>query len=155
MAVVQLILIGCLNYCPRPINTAQLRLYDFNLDISHQIDDKNNIYITGYLSNDKFRLNSDTAYGYSNKNANIKWKHNFNNKLYGVLTAGLDRYEYNVESTANPVNAYKLNFAVHQTDLKVDFNYYLNPKKHGEFWDQFDLLQSEPGAITNQTEADH
>ncbi|HTE00487.1 MAG TPA: TonB-dependent receptor [Mucilaginibacter sp.] len=117
-----------LKLLPEAYKHSTASFYDFNLDISHQIDDKNNLYITTYISKDKFRLNSDTAYGYSNQNANIRWKHNFNNKLYGVLTAGVDRYNYDVASTANPVNAYKLNFAVHQTNFKTDFNYYLNPK---------------------------
>jgi hypothetical protein len=117
-----------LSLLPDAYKHSSASFYDGNLDISHQINEKNNIYITTYWSQDKFRLNSDTAYGYSNRNANIKWKHNFNNKLYGVLMAGIDDYQYDVSSTANPVNAYKLNFAVKQYDLKTDFNYYLNTK---------------------------
>ena len=58
----------------------------------------------GYLSSDKFNLNNDTTYQYSNKNANIKWKHIFNNKAYNVTTIGYDRYEYGVSSVQNPVN---------------------------------------------------
>lgn len=122
-----------LHLLPEAYKHSSASFYDVNLDISHQINEKNNIYITGYLSNDNFKLNSDTAYGYSNKNANIKWKHNFNNKLYSVLTAGVDRYQYNVSSTANPVNAYKLNFAVRQTNFKADFTYYLNSKNTIDF----------------------
>ena len=117
-----------LSLLPEAYKHSSASFYDGNLDISHQIDEKNNIYITTYFSQDKFRLNSDTSYSYSNRNANIKWKHNFNNKLYSVLMTGIDDYQYDVSSTANPVNAYKLNFAVKQYDLKADFNYYLNPK---------------------------
>lgn len=122
-----------LSALPDAYKHSSASFYDLNLDISHQVNEKNNIYITTYLSNDKFRLNSDTAYGYSNRNANIKWKHNFNNKLYSVFTAGIDDYQYNVSSTANPVNAYKLNFAVKQTNFKADFNYYLNTKNTIDF----------------------
>jgi hypothetical protein len=117
-----------LKLLPEAYKHSSASFYDVNLDISHQLDEKNNIYITTYLSQDKFRLNSDTSYGYSNRNGNIKWKHNFSNKLYSVFMAGIDDYQYNVSSTANPVNAYKLNFAVKQTNFKADFNYYLNPK---------------------------
>ena len=49
--------------------------YDANMIISHEFDAKNNLYVTGYISQDKFSLNSDTLYQYSNKNANIKYKH--------------------------------------------------------------------------------
>jgi len=117
-----------LSLLPEAYKHSSASFYDINFDISHQIDDKNNIYITTYISNDKFRLNSDTAYAYSNKNGNIKWKHNFNNKLYSVLTLGIDDYQYSIASTANPVDAYKVDFSVKQTNLKADFNYYLNTK---------------------------
>ncbi|MDB5141683.1 MAG: TonB-dependent receptor [Mucilaginibacter sp.] len=117
-----------LKLLPDAYKHSQASFYDVNLDISHQIDDKNNIYITTYLSKDKFKLNSDTAYSYSNRNANIKWKHNFNDKLFSVLTAGIDHYQYDIASFDNPVNAYKLNFDINQTNFKADFTYYLNRK---------------------------
>ena len=53
--------------------------YDASLHISHVINSKNTLYLMGYISNDKFNLDGDTTYEYSNKNANIKWKHNFSN----------------------------------------------------------------------------
>ncbi|HJP64417.1 MAG TPA: TonB-dependent receptor [Mucilaginibacter sp.] len=113
---------------PQEYKNSSASFYDLNLSISHQLGKNDNLYLTGYFSNDKFRLNSDTAYGYSNRNANIKWKHNFSPKFFGIFTAGIDDYQYSIASTSNPVNAYKLNFSVKQTNLKADFNYYLNPK---------------------------
>jgi hypothetical protein len=107
--------------------------YDVNLHITHEINAKNSLYLTGYLSNDKFKLNSDTLYQYSNRNINLKWKHNFNNKLYGVFTTGYDGYEYNVSSNYNPVNAFKLSFDINQTFLKADFNYNLNARNEIDF----------------------
>jgi hypothetical protein len=115
-----------LGLLPEEYKHSQASFYDFNLGISHQVDDKNNIYLTGYLSHDQFRLNSDTTYSYGNKNANIKWKHNFNDKLFSVILAGYDRYQYEVSSDANPVNGYKLNYNINQSNFKADFTYYLN-----------------------------
>jgi hypothetical protein len=122
-----------LTLLPEAYKHSHASFYDFNLDISHQIDKNNNIYITTYLSNDNFRLNSDTTYNYSNKNGNIKWKHNFNNKFFGVLTAGYDGYKYDISSTQIPVDAYKLNFNINQTNLKADFTYYLNSNNTIDF----------------------
>nr|WP_294946661.1 carboxypeptidase-like regulatory domain-containing protein [uncultured Mucilaginibacter sp.] len=116
-----------LKLLPDAYKHSSASFYDLNLDLSHHLNEKNDIYITGYLSKDNFKLNSDTAYGYSNKNANIKWKHNFNNKLFSVVTAGVDDYQYSIASTAIPLNAYRLKFAVNQTNFKTDFKYFLNP----------------------------
>jgi hypothetical protein len=102
--------------------------YDFNLITSHAINEKNNLYFTGYFSGDRFNLNSDTAYGYNNLNLSLQWKHNFNNKLVGAFTIGADHYDYLNESDNNPVNAYKMDFSIEQYNLKADFNYNLNMK---------------------------
>ncbi|WPU98452.1 TonB-dependent receptor [Mucilaginibacter sp. cycad4] len=122
-----------LKLLPDAYKHSSASFYDLNLDISHQIDDKNNLYLTSYISRDKFRLNSDTAYSYSNRNINLKWKHNFNNKLFSVITAGIDKYQYDVLSADNPVNAYKLNFDINQSNFKTDFTYYLNRKNTVDF----------------------
>jgi hypothetical protein len=56
-----------LGLLPEEYKHSEASFYDINLGISHQIDDKNNIYVNGYLSHDQFKLNSDTAYSYGNK----------------------------------------------------------------------------------------
>ncbi|MBS1563220.1 MAG: TonB-dependent receptor, partial [Bacteroidetes bacterium] len=99
--------------------------YDANLHLSHTINAKNTIYLTGYLSNDHFNLRSDTTYRYNNRNANIKWKHNFNNSFYSIFTTGLDRYGYSVSSENNKVNAFKMDFDINQAYFRADFSYAL------------------------------
>jgi hypothetical protein len=101
---------------------------DVTLHISHTINQKNSLYFTGYMSNDKFRLRNDTTYSYSNKNANVKWKHIFNNKLNNVITTGIDNYKYNASSVANAVNAFKLAFDITQFNFRSDFSY--SPGSH-------------------------
>lgn len=115
-----------LNLLPESYKHSKASFYDLNFDITHQINDKNTLYLYSYLSNDNFKLNSDTTYNYSNKNIALKWKHTFNNKLYSVISAGFDRYQYGLQSDGNPVNAYKLNFDINQSNFKTDFNYYPN-----------------------------
>ncbi|MDB4904801.1 MAG: TonB-dependent receptor [Mucilaginibacter sp.] len=136
-----------LNLLPQAYKNSSASFSDFNLDISHQINDKNNLYLSTYLSNDKFRLNSDTTYSYSNKSVILKWKHNFNSKLYSVISGGMDRYQYDVSSTANPVNGFDLAFHINQTNLKADFNYYLNSKHTINFGLSSILYQNSPGTF--------
>lgn len=97
--------------------------YDLDLHITHAINSKNSIYLNGYISNDQFRLNNDTTYKYGNKNFNVKWKHNFNNKFFGVATLGFDNYKYNIESENNVSNAFRLGFDINQANFRTDFSY--------------------------------
>ena len=107
--------------------------YDLNLRLSHQINEKNNLYFTGYLSDDNSNLSSDTTYAYSNKNMSMKWKHIFSNKLTAVIVGGFSRYQYDNQSDVNPVNAYKMAFDINQTNGKANFNYYLSSKHTIDF----------------------
>ncbi|HLL42443.1 MAG TPA: carboxypeptidase-like regulatory domain-containing protein [Segetibacter sp.] len=104
-------------------SNSKANFYDLNLHISHILNPKNTVYLTGYFSNDQFNLNSDTTYRYSNRNFSLKWKHIFNNKFNNVVTAVSDHYDYAVSSIQNPVNAYKLGFDINQFNLRSDFSY--------------------------------
>ncbi|GAB2594719.1 TonB-dependent receptor domain-containing protein [Spirosoma areae] len=103
---------------------SQAQFFDLNLHITHEMNEKNTFYLTGYWSQDRFRLNSDTTYRYQNQALTLKWKHIISPKLYAVFTGNYSGYTYNVASEKNPINAYQLDFAVNQTQLKADFNYF-------------------------------
>jgi hypothetical protein len=111
---------------PDQYKHSRASFYDVNFNISHEINKNNNLYFTGYLSQDHFNLNNDTTYGYGNRNIAVKWKHVFNNKIYSLITGGYDRYQYNITSTENKVNAYKLAFDINQLYFKAHFSYFLN-----------------------------
>ncbi|MES2275672.1 MAG: TonB-dependent receptor [Bacteroidota bacterium] len=133
---------------PQEYKNSQASFYDINLDINHHFNEKNDLYVYGYLSRDGFKLNSDTNYNYSNKNANIKWKHNYNNKLYSVIGGGFDHYDYSTASSANPINAYQLKFNIDQTNFKTDFNYYPTTSHTVTFGLSAILYHLHPGSFT-------
>ncbi|WP_276480483.1 TonB-dependent receptor [Paraflavitalea pollutisoli] len=123
-----------LNLLPDEYENSKASFYDVNLNISHQFDNKKDyLYATGYISGDRFNLNNDTTYGYNNGNVVLKWKHIFNNKLTGFLTAGYDRYAYHIQSEKNKLNAYKLGFDINQLNAKADFTWYLSPEHTIDF----------------------
>ncbi|GEO10002.1 TonB-dependent receptor [Segetibacter aerophilus] len=100
--------------------------YDFNLLLSQKINERNDLYFTGYASKDQFNLNNDTVYGYQNRSLSIKWKHVFNSRLEGAFTTGHDSYKYQNSSEENKINAYKMGFDINQLNLKTDFTYTLD-----------------------------
>jgi hypothetical protein len=115
-----------LNLLPDQYKNSEAGFYDINLSMNHEFNKKNTVYLTGYFSKDRFNLNSDTVYGYQNKNFSLKWKHIFNNKLNSVISTGLDQYKYNISSDKLPISAYKMGFDIQQVFFKAHFNYYLN-----------------------------
>ena len=134
-----------LDILPAQYKNSRASFNDVNLNITHEFNKKNTLYLTGYLSNDRFNLNSDTFYTYGNRNISLKLKHVFNNKLNALLTAGYDRYQYKISSDQNPVNAYQLGFDINQTYGKLHFNYYASLKHKIEFGINTILYKLHPG----------
>jgi hypothetical protein len=103
--------------------------YDVNASFYHKFNDKNSIQLSGYTSHDEFKLNSDTLYSYGETNASLKFKHVFNNKLYGILTGTFTDYSYDVASDEVPAQASEMSFGIKQGSAKADFSYFLNPRQ--------------------------
>ncbi|HEV3327604.1 MAG TPA: TonB-dependent receptor [Puia sp.] len=128
-------------------NNSSASFYDLDLHIAHTFNPKNSLYFTGYLSDDQFRLNSDTLYKYGNRNANVKWKHIFNNKLIGVTTAGLDHYQYSQSSNKNPVNAYSFGYQLDQSSFHEDITYNPGYRHNLDFGLSTIFYRFQPGSM--------
>jgi hypothetical protein len=121
------------NLLPDEYKNSKANFYDLNLMLTNQIDKNNTLYFTGYISKDQFNLNSDTAYGYGNKNISVKWKHIYSNKLNSLISSGWDNYGYQINSQKLPLSAYKLSFGINQFYFKTNFYYNLNNKHTVDF----------------------
>jgi len=121
------------NWLLRQLNDDELKrseasFYDVTGSLTHRLDENNSFYLSGYFSRDYFKLNSDTAYHYSDRNASLKWKHVFSPRLYAVVTGAYSRYSYAIDSDVNPVNAFRMDFGIQQWNGRADFNYFLNSR---------------------------
>lgn len=99
---------------------------DLSCLITHRVNERNQLSLSAYISNDSFALNNDTTYSYGDRNTTLKWRHTFHSKLVGIATVSHSRYRYDIASSLNPVNGFKLDFAIQQWSAKTDFTYSLN-----------------------------
>ena len=63
----------------------------------------------------------------------MKWKHTFNTRLFGELTASQSKYQYSMAAAGLPLNSFDLKFNINQSNFKADFNYLLHPKHTLDF----------------------
>ena len=97
--------------------------YDANLLLSHQFNPKNNLYISGYYSHDRFNFLENEKYEYANANANLQWAHLFNDNFRMATTVGYDHYDYATKNWQNDYDAYRMGYDINQYYLKMDFNH--------------------------------
>jgi len=107
--------------------------YDLNMIVDHKFSDRDNLYLSGYYSNDRFQFTPNDQYGYNNLNASAKWRHLFSNRLTGTFVFGYDHYDYKMSLKENPFTAYSLQFGIDQQYGRFDFTAYANDRHTIDF----------------------
>jgi hypothetical protein len=120
---------------------------DIDLHLNHSINDRNKLDMTLYFSNDKFRLNGDTLFGYGNRNIVLRWKHNFNSRLSMAVSGGWDNYRYSVTGDEGQSTGFKLDYQVNQTHLRAHFSYTPSNRHLIEFGYNGILYNLQPGEL--------
>jgi hypothetical protein len=130
------------------LRNSSAAFYDISTHFTYDLNDRNSFYATGYYSRDRFRLASDTTYRYASIAASAKWKHNFSNKLYGVLTGTYSQYDYGFASARNPSTASDFAYRLAQKGVQADFSYYHNVQHTLDFGVSSLLYDIAPGSLT-------
>lgn len=104
------------------LKNSKANFYDLNGKIVWDLNKKNKIDLSVYTSHDNFRLNSDTTYSYNNNLAAFKWRHYFNNSFFSSTSVNNSRYDYEVSSSKNKLEAFNLQHVMNSTAFKSDFN---------------------------------
>ena len=85
----------------------------------------------------------------SNRNVSVKWKHAILEQAHQLCYGGYDRYDYNINSDKDRLNAYKMKFDINQYNFKSDFNYYINANHTVDFGVSSIRYRLHPGSFMN------
>lgn len=130
------------------IKNSKAGFYDMNGKISLDLGDKDALSLSGYYSRDKFQLISDSLYQYKNLNASFEWRHNFSNKMIGVLTGSYSDYEFQVSQESDSTEAFETNYSLASANFKLDFTYFMSSKSVLDFGFNSTLYNLDPGKIS-------
>ena len=98
--------------------------YDLNAALNYHFNERNNLYVSGYYSRDRFNFSNANEYSYQNANFSAKWKHIFSPQLTGSFVVGADHYSYSNWDKLDTISGYKLDYAINQQYGKIDFSFY-------------------------------
>ena len=99
--------------------------YDLNTKISHRIDDRNNIFLSGYFGRDLFSISERFSNIYGNAVGNFRWNHLFSDKLFSNLSVIYSDYFYGLELD---VVGFEWDSGIQNFNIKYDLKHYLNDK---------------------------
>jgi len=109
------------------INNNKLYFYDFNAKANYKINDKNKIYLSGYLGRDVLSFADRFGIDWGNITGTLRWNHIWNPKLFSNTSLIYSDYDYRVKINSD-ANNFSLTSVIKNWNLKHEFQYYLNPK---------------------------
>jgi hypothetical protein len=124
--------------------------YDANMFLNFNMNAKNKIHMFAYFSNDKFGLDNNIGYHYSNQLASVKWNHSFSNNLFFSLVGGISNYNFDMSGsdTSRPAEAYKIKTALHYKDFKWNFTWLPNKNHAIDFGLNTAFYSINPGELS-------
>lgn len=99
--------------------------FDLNTKISHRINDRNSIFLSGYFGRDLFSINDSFVNTYGNAVGNFRWNHLFSDKLFSNLSLIYSDYSYGLELD---FVGFEWDSGIQNFNLKYDLKHYLSDK---------------------------
>jgi hypothetical protein len=107
------------------IRDNKLYFYDLNLKLSHIINEKNRLYLSGYSGRDVFK-NGFSSIGFGNQTASLRWNHLFSQKLFFNLSLIYSNYNYDIGTPENEPTSFIWNSKLCDYSARFDFTHYLS-----------------------------
>jgi len=115
--------------------------YDLNLKANFEINEHNQLFLSGYFGRDVFKFSDSFNSSYGNSSVNLRWNHVFSDKIFSNLSVNYSKYDYQLEINAfefdwiSQIDNYNLKYALSyyiNNDIKLDFginaiHYLFNP----------------------------
>ncbi|MCT4628689.1 TonB-dependent receptor [Winogradskyella sp.] len=124
--------------------------YDLNTKLSYRLNERNNIFLSGYFGRDVFELADSFENTYGNTVVNFRWNHLFSDQLFSNLSLIYSDYYYGL----------KLDFVefdwesgIRNFNLKYDFKHYINNNFKLEYGLNSMYYKFNPGEINPTTES--
>ncbi|MEM1320155.1 MAG: TonB-dependent receptor [Bacteroidota bacterium] len=131
-----------------------LNFYDLTLKANYKINNKNRVYLSGYLGRDNFRFGDDAGFNWGNATTTLRWNHLFSDKLFSNFTAYYSNYDYELNFGDDLENRFDWNANIINYSLKPEFSWFLTPDNLVTFGGQGIVYVFEPGNAIGVSEGE-
>jgi hypothetical protein len=135
------------------LQSSTLYFYDFNVKSHLKLDEKNTLYISGYMGRDKFGVDLDEfspSMDWGNISSTLRWKHIFHQNLVSNLSLNFSKYDYRMGFR---IEDFDLDWKADITDygIRWDFDYFISQDHNLSFGITSTLHGFKPGNMRVQT----
>lgn len=100
-----------------------LYFYDLNGKANYTLDDKNRIFLSGYVGKDRFG-GEFFGIGWGNQTFTARWNHLFNSRMFSNFSLIYSRFNYNLGVPSGQPNAFDWTAVMKDMSIKSDFTWF-------------------------------
>lgn len=104
------------------LQNSSVSFYDGSIKLAHTFSDRTKLSLSGYASQDRFRLQGDTTYSWSNAMGSVRLDHQFSSTMGSNLIIGWGSYGYKVNDR-DAKTGFDLTYRITYPTIKLDFQY--------------------------------
>jgi len=134
-------------FLPLIDNKSTAYFYDLNAKVNYNINDRNQLFLSGYIGRDQFSLGSIFNSTWGNTAATLRWNHLFSQKLFANFFGYYSNYDYSLDQLTTGAQ-YNWISRIISRDAKADFSYNLGTKTNLAFGGEWKNYEFRPGDIT-------
>lgn len=105
------------------IRKSNAQFADVVTNFSFKLNKKNSINLFSYYSYDNIDIVNQNLYFYENLGSSLLWQHQFNQKNDLKTTLIYSQYNFKKENSEDEIYAYKDNFEIKHSEVKIDHTY--------------------------------
>lgn len=102
-------------------NTAYF--YDLNTKLSYNLNENNQLFLSGYFGRDVFRISESFSNSFGNTTLNLRWNHLFSDRLFSNLSAIYSDYYFGLELQ---MVGFEFESGITNFNVKYDFTHYIS-----------------------------
>lgn len=118
--------------------------YDLNAKLNYRLNDKNNLFLSGYFGKDNMSFNNVFMNNYGNSFLNLRWNRIFSDKLFSNASFIYSNYDYGLKIKMVGID-WKSD--IKNYNFKYDFKHYLSDKLNLSYGVNSIYYQFNPGTI--------
>ena len=123
--------------------------YDLNTKLSYNINNNNNVYLSGYFGRDVFEISDSFQNTFGNTVLNFRWNHLFSDKIFSNLSLIYSDYYYGLELSFVEFDWVS---GIKNFNLKYDFKHYITNNFKLEYGFNSMYYDFNPGEINPTTD---
>lgn len=119
--------------------------YDLNTKINYQLNENNRLFLSGYFGRDIFKISESFGNSFGNTSINLRWNHNFSDRLFSNLSLIFSDYYFGLELK---FVEFEFESGIKNFNLKYDFTYYSSENLSYRFGINSIYYGFNPGKVT-------